>query len=345
MNSSYITGSVATNAGPVPRISTTWSTNDVWSTIKVRWAIGRMKYKVNPGLYAIGNPDESARVFATCNFKLTFDLVRRALNGMNAWLLVLDTRGINVWCAAGKGTFSTTELVRQINRVSLGKVVNHHKIIVPQLGAVGISAHEVKQQTGISVIYGPVRAEDIPEYIQSGLKATPEMRNVEFPLWERMKLIPVELSYGGYYLLIVPALFFILAGLNPSGYSIVLAFNDGIRALINLVTAYLTGLVIVPVLLPWIPFRRFSFKGLAIGWVATMILLYFHLLGQNFIEIVSWFLMIGGLSSFLAMNFTGSSTFTSLSGVQKEMKTALPIQIGMAALGIILWITSRFFTL
>jgi len=345
MNSPYITGSVATNAGPVPRISTTWSTHDVWSTIKVRWAIGRMKYRVDPGLYAIGNPDESAHVFTTCNFKLTFDHVRRALNGMNAWLLVLDTRGINVWCAAGKGTFSTSGLVRQINRVSLGKLVNHHKIIVPQLGAVGISAHEVKQQTGFSVIYGPVRADDIQEYIQTGLKATPEMRLVEFPLWERMKLIPVELSYGSYYLFIVPALFLILSGLNPSGYSVIRAFDDGIRAVLDLVIAYIAGLVIVPILLPWIPFRRFSLKGLAIGWAAAVILFYFHLLGQNLIEIASWFLMIGGLSSFLAMNFTGSSTFTSLSGVQKEMKTALPIQIGMAGLGIILWIASRFFTL
>jgi hypothetical protein len=64
--------------------------------------------------------------------------------------------------------------------------------------------------------------------------------------------------------------------------------------------------------------------------------------GTGWIETASLFLMIGGLSSFLAMNFTGSSTFTSLSGVQKEMKTALPVQIGMAALGVILWVISKF---
>ena len=91
--------------------------------------------------------------------------MRRALNGMDAWLLVLDTKGINVWCAAGKGTFSTKELIRQINLVGLEKIVNHHKVIVPQLGAVGVSAHEVKKSTGFSVIYGPVRAEDIHDFI------------------------------------------------------------------------------------------------------------------------------------------------------------------------------------
>jgi acetyl-CoA decarbonylase/synthase complex subunit gamma len=68
-------------------------------------------------------------------------------------------------------------------------------------------------------------------------------------------------------------------------------------------------------------------------------------MGKNSIEIASWFLMIGGLSSFLAMNFTGSSTYTSLSGVQKEMKTALPAQIVMAGLGLIAWLASKFISL
>jgi acetyl-CoA decarbonylase/synthase complex subunit gamma len=44
----------------------------------------------------------------------------------------------------------------------------------------------------------------------------------------------------------------------------------------------------------------------------------------------------------MAMNFTGSTTFTSLSGVQKEMKTALPAQIAMAGVGLAGWILSKF---
>jgi hypothetical protein len=345
MNSGYLTGSVSTTAGAIPRVSANWSTWDILSTMRVRWAIGRMNYKVSPGLYAVGNPTESSRVFATGNFKLSFDHVRRALTGMDAWLLVLDTKGINVWCAAGKGTFSTKELVRQINRVNLLSIVNHQKVIVPQLGAVGISAHEVRKQTGFTVIYGPIRAADIPAFINNGLKATREMREVQFPLWERLKLIPVELSYGRQYTLIVPALFIILSGLSINGYSFDSAFSDGLRSVFNLLVAYLSGLVITPALLPWLPFRRFSLKGVVVGWAAALILLKFNFLGSNILEIGAWFLMIGGLASFLAMNFTGSSTYTSLSGVQKEMKTALPVQIGMAALGLIAWLVSKFITL
>ena len=342
MNTHFLTGNII---GAIPQVSTVWSSRDLWNTIKIRWSIGRMDYKIKPGIYAVGQPAEISPVFVTANFKLSFDHVRRALASMDAWLLVLDTKGINVWCAAGKGTFSTKELIRQINLVGLEKIVNHHKVIVPQLGAVGVSAHEVKKNIGFSVIYGPVRAEDIHDFMEAGMKATKEMRTVKFSTWDRLKLIPVELANGKKYLILVPAIFLILSGLNRKGYSVALAYHDGLRSVFILFIAYVTGCGITPALLPWIPFRRFALKGLLTGWLAAIILAYFHVLGNSSIEIISWFLMIGSLSSFLAMTFTGTSTFTSLSGVQKEMKTAVPAQIGMAGLGIIAWIVSKFITL
>ena len=342
MNTDFLTG---TTIGTIPQISTSWSRKDLWETIKVRWSISRMNYKIEPELYAVGNPGEGSPVFVTANFKLTFDHVRRALYGMDAWLLILDTKGINVWCAAGKGTFSTRELIRQITRVGLDKIVSHHKVIVPQLGAVGVSAHEVKKETGFSVVYGPVRAEDIPAFMKAGMKATPEMRAVRFSTWDRMKLIPVEMANGGHYMLWVPALFLVLSGLNRKGYSIDLAYHDGLRSVFNLFIAYVTGCGVTPLLLPWIPFRRFALKGLLTGLLAAFILFFYHFLGKSPLEISSWFLMIGALSSFLAMTFTGTSTFTSLSGVQKEMKTAVPVQIGMAGLGAVACIVSKFIIL
>jgi hypothetical protein len=345
MKMNFITGQVVTNTATVPQISTEWSNRDLLNTMKVRWSVGRMDYKVDPGIYAVGTPDENSNVFVTANFKLSFDHLRRALVGMNAWVLVLDTKGINVWCAAGKGTFSTKELIRQVDSVGLKKIVSHHKIIVPQLGAVGVSAHEVRQITGFSVIYGPVRAEDIPAFVRDGMKAMKEMRSVNFSLWDRLKLVPVEMANGGKYLLLVPALFIILSGLYPKGYSIDLAFHDGLRSVFILFVTYLTGCAVTPALLPWIPFRRFALKGLFTGWLSALLLLYFHFLGHNTLEIISWFLMIGSLSSFLAMTFTGTSTFTSLSGVQKEMKTAVPVQIGMAGLGLISWVIAKFIIL
>jgi hypothetical protein len=342
MKPHYIIGQIETPVGTVEQVSTVWTKKDLLSTIKVRWSIGRMDYTVKPGLYAVGNPDADSDVYVSCNFKLSFDHLRRALHGLNAWVLVLDTKGVNVWCAAGKGTFGTMELVYRIMVEQLGNVVNHNKIIVPQLGATGVAAHKVKEATGFKVVYGPVKADDIRAFVANNYKATPEMRKINFNLVERTKLIPVELVYGKYYLLLIPAIFFILAGFNIHGFSVDLSWSNGGRAILNLCAAYLAGCVLTPILLPMIPFKSFSLKGLVMGWLMALPLLFFNFLGTNIFEIIAWFLIMGGLSSFLAMNFTGSSTFTSLSGVQKEMKISLPTQILGTVLGCIGWIITRF---
>jgi len=56
----------------------------------------------------------------------------------------------------------------------------------------------------------------------------------------------------------------------------------------------------------------------------------------------AWIIMITSLISFIAMNFTGNSTYTSLSGVKKEMKIAVPLQAIAAVAGLGLWIAGLF---
>ena len=122
---------------------------DRWGTFKVRWGVGRMNYKVDPGLYALGEPDADSPVLVTANYKLSFDALRSALPGRNFWILVVDTDGINVWCAAGKGTFSTEELVSRIESSGLAQLVSHRRLIVPQLAAPGVAAHRVRELSRI----------------------------------------------------------------------------------------------------------------------------------------------------------------------------------------------------
>ena len=345
MDQSFITGTYSIGAVNVPLVSAKWSREDRWSTLKVRWSVGRMQYKVRPDLYAVGKPDRNSRVFVTANYKLSFDHLRRALEGLDAWILVLDTKGINVWCAAGKRTFSTKEVVRRIRIHHLDQVVDHRKLILPQLGATGVAAHEVKKMTGFTVLYGPVKASDIKPFLEAGLKASDAMRRVTFPLAERLKLIPVDFFYGKYYLWAVPAVFLLLSGFSRQGFSLTDVTDTGLKSVLNLYAGYLAGCALTSILLPWVPFRRFSLKGLLTGWLVAAMLAFAGTLGRGPVEMISWFLMIGAISSFMAMNFTGSSTYTSLSGVQKEMKTAVPLQIGAATLGLAGWILTRFIEL
>lgn len=327
---------------PVPVVSTKPDRSDFLGTVMVRWGINRDNYRVDPGLYAVGSPDSSSDVFVTANYKLSFDTVRKNLTGINGWILVLDTKGVNVWCAAGKGNFGTRELVARLKQVDLGKIVSHRKLILPQLGATGVAAHKVKEETGFNVHYGPVRAEDIKAFIESGYRATREMRKVTFKFRDRIKLIPNDFIYGKFFLLGAIALIFLLSLFTTEGISLKNSGDEGLKGVLMVFLAYFTGIVITPALLPYIPFRRFALKGLFTGIILSGILFFTNLTGSNPLMILSWFLIPPAISSFLAMNFTGSSTYTSLSGVKKEMKTAVPVQIIISAAGIILLVISKF---
>jgi len=208
LNQSFVAGSVDTPAGRLPQVTSELVWPDRWGNIKARWGVGRMEYKIDPGLYALGTPDNNSLVFVSANYKMSFDLLRQALVGRSGWILVLDTQGINVWCAAGKGTFGTEELVRRIELSGLKKIVTHRKLILPQLGAPGVAAHKVKQISGFSVQYGPIRAEDLPAYLDAGFKTTEQMRIKTFSLKERAVLIPIELVEAMKAYLLLAAAFF-----------------------------------------------------------------------------------------------------------------------------------------
>ena len=346
LNQPFIIGSVQTRVGVVPKISSDLRWPDHWGTIKARWGVGRMHYTLDPGLYALGEPDDQSPVLVTANYKMSFDRLREAIPDRKAWILVLDTNGINVWCAAGKGTFGTNELVRRVEFSGLNQVVSHRQLILPQLSGPGVAAYEVKKRIGFKVIFGPIRAVDLPDFLDAGLKATRKMRQKTFTTRERLVLIPVELvSALKWYLLILPA-FFLLGGLGASSGFWNNAFNHGLFAVLNLLSALAAGAVLTPVLLPWLPGRAFSQKGVIMGVVMAFAMSvfstsYLHL-RIELLEILAWFFLTPALSAYLAMNFTGSSTFTSLSGVRKEMRWAVPFEIIGGAAGLILWFGSRF---
>jgi hypothetical protein len=304
-----------------------------------------MKYKVDPGLYALGEPDDTTPVLVTANYKMSFDALRKDLPGRNAWILVLDTNGVNVWCAAGKGTFDTSELVERIESSGLARVVSHRSVILPQLSAPGVAAHEVKKLSGFTVTYGPVRSSDLPAFIDAEFKATPEMRRKTFDTWERIVLIPVELVATLKWALIILSVFFLAGGLGGSEEYWAGALDNGLFAALALATALLAGTILTPILLPWLPGRAFALKGLILGLVVALIPAVLrsaaleHWSGR--LEVLAWLFLIPAITAYLAMNFTGASTFTSLSGVKKEMRWAVPLEIAAACLGTMLWIGSR----
>jgi hypothetical protein len=338
----FVTGTLETPAGPVPRVSRDITSGDRRGAWRVRWGIGRDDYRVRPGLYALGTPAAAAPVLVTANYKLTFDVLRSSLPGRDAWLLVADTRGINVWCAAGKGTFCAEEVARVAIESRLAQVVEHRRLILPQLSAPGVAAHRVKDACGFRAVFGPVRAADLPAFLDAGRKADAEMRSVTFTMRERAVLTPVELSmawnrrmlltYGG----ILAA-----SAIDRDGVSAGKALRRGAPVIGAAWLALLAGGAATPLALPWLPGRAFAAKGAVAGGLLAAAAT--AAAGRRLSPAGRVALLAGvpAVSSYAAMNFTGSSPITSPSGVELEMRRALPLQTAAAALAVVAWLTNR----
>jgi hypothetical protein len=322
-------------AGPAPALPTSLNWRDVLGGWRVRWGIGRMRYLIPPGLYRMGEPDRQSPVLVTANYKLTIDAVRRELARLDAWLLVLDTKGVNVWCAAGKGTFGTCELVRRMEAVKLAEVVDHRNLVLPQLGATGVAAHEVKRATGFSVRYGPIRARDIGAYLAAGMKATPEMRRVTFGWKARLVLAPMELSQTLKPALLIFAALAALYALRHRSLSWHVAADFA-----PFVAAIFAGGVVTPLLLPWLPTRIFAVKGAIAG--ALCIAAALTALPGGAIETAGTALLGAAIASYMGMMFTGATTFTNLAGARLEIRRALPAISVCAGIGAALRVAAAF---
>jgi acetyl-CoA decarbonylase/synthase complex subunit gamma len=236
--------------------------------------------------------------------------------------------------------------VERIQVSGLEKVVDHRELILPQLGAPGVAAHLVKKLSGFKVIYGPILAKDLPAFLEAGKKATPEMRRKAFPAWERTVLIPIELVHVLKSLVFLLPALFIVGGLAGGGTFWQNALTHGLFAVAALILSLIMGAVLTPLLLPYLPGRAFALKGLFLSVLGVVFLLVIFGGGvtrAGMLERLAWVLLIPALTAFLAMNFTGASTYTSLSGVKKEMRWALPLEIGGASLGLVFWLGALFY--
>ena len=203
-----------------------------------------------------------------------------------------------------------------------------------ELGATGVSAWEIKRDSGWQVKFGPVRARDLRVFLSNGLKKNDEMRRVRFPFRERMAIAPTELVQSWPLLLGILAASALLALPLDAGYGARL-----LGAGLPLLGAVAVGTILFPALLPYVPFRAFSLKGALLGalWViAVSLALRMPVAGAAALT-----LMAVPIAAFLAMNFTGSSTFTSKPGAALEVKRGLLPMISSLTIGLGLAVLTR----
>ena len=247
--------------------------------------------KAATGLYRIGYPDRQSPVLVTGNYDLTVRrLVRELDEQVDCWLVVANSRGINVWCGAGGGHFTADDVSSALRTSGVMDAVDHRDLILPQLCANGVDGRQIERQTGWTVHWGPVRAGDIPAYLAAGQERTETMRRVQFPVTARLEMTTAMLIFYGLFVGVLGLIFW-----RPHTLTVL-----GATALMS----YFYGLA-----LPWLPGRDGLAKGSVLA-AATLLALWSwsfcwaHLPAQS---LLNWSLGLGYLAFFVGGEFQGMS--------------------------------------
>ena len=149
------------------------------------------------GLRKLGNPNEDSPVFLSGNYTLTVYRLERVLRGLDCFLLVANSRGSNVWCAAGMNEYSEHDVIDAVNVADLGAIVKHRRLIAPPYAAPGVNAHAVREETGFRIIWGPTHLNDLRRYVANGFRRTDDMARVQFGFQDRLEqALSTALAYS-----------------------------------------------------------------------------------------------------------------------------------------------------
>ncbi|MEE9133626.1 MAG: HgcAB-like fusion protein [Gemmatimonadota bacterium] len=244
----------------------------MWLTV-LQTLLRLLPFPRKTGLVRIGSPGRDSPVLLTGNFRLTVERVRRALEGIDAYLLVANSRGVNVWCAATGGLLTNHDVLSVLKTSGIEDLVDHRQVILPQLAATGIEGKVIHKKTGWRVVWGPVYANSIPAFLGSDLEKTAEMRSVSFPWPQRLEMavawaFPMSLLS----LLVLPF------------------WKDGVLPIVGLVWAASLALFLGFPLYQ----LRLRASGKQIGFV-------FFAFGERGIPLFLWILFMVGLAGYTAL--------------------------------------------
>jgi ubiquinone/menaquinone biosynthesis C-methylase UbiE len=272
---------------------------------------------IEPGLYTYGNPSEKSPVMVTANYQLTVRRVGSALRNQDAYLLVADTRGENVWCAARGDKFSIKEVAEVIKATRINELVKHRKIILPQLAAGGINHREVKKVTGWKARFGPVYAEDIPTYLRTG-KKTEKQRTVSFRLRERL-----EMAFQQSFFL--SKFFFLWVFLASLLGRMILPTFEIFEITILLLPILWLSYLLFALSFPLFPTRSFLKRSIMYGLFLAVLLATLSQVVHdgNLFSISQWFVIGFAMGHFLGMDYSGATPISKPTDIDNEYSTMI----------------------
>lgn len=296
-----------------------------WMSVLNWLFIFRMRTAYPCGLYYTGQKyDNDTPLLVSCNFLLTVVLLFYTLKGMNVRILIIDTKGVNVWCSAGKGQFSAKTIIQELQKYTPDYIEPKPQIIIPKLALSGIQLADLRKKD-IRPIIGPVYMNDLPAYLNTKLFIDRTMDRMRYDIWDRLYILVPSLIQFMKYFLWIGALFFILrillGWMFPSLYF----------------TYALSGILIYQIAFPLLPGRHFSSKAIFLSAVFTGMIIGVAFTGSvRLLDTLFTITLIWSTFIFFSLYYTGNSGVSNYSDVKQEIIRFLPISFLMAivALGI-----------
>jgi len=241
------------------------------------------------GLRKIGRPGRDSPVLVTCNFHNTVGRLTRARRGRDAWLVVADSRGINVWCAAGGRDLDTDSVVTAVKTTGVADLVDHGTLVLPPLAAPAVRGVDVAERTGMKVRWGPVRGVDLPAYLDGGMRRDEAMKRATDTWRERL-----DAGIGSMFVFyLMGALGFAIFGRPLLLHYLIISF------------AVLAGFVLAA---PWLPGRTGTIKALLLQLLLGAALAAVHfLLGPTELSLRASILIAMGSVAGYAADLGGMS--------------------------------------
>lgn len=298
---------------------------------------------IEPGVYKSGNPNKNSPIIATANYAYTFIKVMRDLDGVDAWVLVVDSKGINVWCAARGNDFGNDQLLEAVEATGLHHFTENKKIILPQLSAGGVSKPtlpEMSEKFPFKIKYGPVWSKHLREYLTKGLnkKKPQKMKRAKFILRHRIRAGITHTTFLMRKIFLFPLLALL-----------VLFFALDIINIINktwMIVDLLFWILFPNLLLTFLyPLYQFTHNFI-------MKSVFFGILNTIFLGIITWFLRSSFLyvalnvffflwiGFFTTMSFSGYTMSTNPSEIREEYPLFKKLNYILFSVGVISTILS-----
>ncbi len=290
----------------------------LWTLAKDLWTLVMRNTppypSAKPGLYAIGQPDASAPVLVTGNYDLTVRRLVRDTKGLDAYLLVVNSAGINVWCASGGGYFTADKIIAAMRASRLEEIVDHRQLILPQLCATGVDGDRIQSQAGWNVRWGPVYSKDIPAYLAAGQQKDDGIRWVHFPLKARLEIAVAMWGFWGLFL------------------GLVLLLINRRHLWVGLGGALFFYLV-TGAFFPWLPGRDGFRKGVFLAIVSMLVVLIAGpwLGNWDALRTLNTTLGLGALALFAGADYQGGTPHMRAGEIVHFIKI-LPLEVGLLLL-------------